>query len=94
MLQNQPFDLVVTDMIMPDQDGCDVRSRRTCSSPSRSARVRATFSTRWKPRAGSFEMQNEPAYLFFHDGCALNFSSRMLKRHINRAISDSQTKRP
>jgi len=30
----------------------------------------------------SFEMQNEPAYLFFHDGCALNFSSRMLKRHI------------
>jgi CheY-like chemotaxis protein len=26
MLQNQPFDLVVTDMIMPHQDGCDVLS--------------------------------------------------------------------
>jgi CheY-like chemotaxis protein len=26
LLQNQPFDLVVTDMIMPHQDGCDVLS--------------------------------------------------------------------
>jgi hypothetical protein len=35
-----------------------------------------------QPLMRSFQLRNEPAYLFFDSACALKFSGGMVERHI------------
>ena len=35
-----------------------------------------------QPLVRSFQMRDQPAYLFFYGGCALNFSSSVIERQI------------
>jgi hypothetical protein len=46
-----------------------------------------------QPLMRSFQMRNEPAYLFFDSGCALNISGGMIERHIqslHKGFADQQ----